>query len=341
MIDLRSDTVTKPSQAMREAMASAEVGDDVYKEDPTVNGLQKYCAELFGKEDALFVPSGVMGNQLCLNAHTQPGDEVICDKNAHIFQYESGSPAMLSGLSLNLIDSENGIITLAQVEPLIRPTSAYYMPQTKVIEVENTHNVAGGVVHPIENIKALKTLADKYNLKMHLDGARLWNASAATGISVEEYSSYFDSVSVCLSKGLGAPVGSVILGEKDFIAETFRKRKSWGGGMRQIGILAAGGQFAIENNFEKLAEDHKKAKLLAEHIAELPNVEIDLNLVETNIIMFKPKSMTVEDVLQKCKEKGLLLGPGEVGVIRVVTHLDISFEDIESTKQILSEVFGA
>jgi len=341
MIDLRSDPVTKPSQAMREAMASAEVGDDVYKEDPTVNRLQKNCAELFGKEDALFVPSGVMGNQLCLNAHTQPGDEVICDKNAHIFQYESGSPAMLSGLSLNLIDGKDGIITPEQVEPLIRPTSAYYMPQTKVIEVENTHNVAGGVIHPIENIKALKTLTDKYGLKMHLDGARLWNASAATGISVEEYSSYFDSVSVCLSKGLGAPVGSVILGEKDFIAETFRKRKSWGGGMRQIGILAAGGQFAIENNFEKLAEDHKKAKLLAEHIAELPNIEIDLNLVETNIIMFKPKSMTVEDVLQKCKEKGLLLGQGGVGVIRAVTHLDISFEDIESTKQILSEVFGA
>lgn len=340
MIDLRSDTVTKPSQAMRNAMINAEVGDDVYKEDPTVNKLQKYCAELFGKEDALFVPSGVMGNQLCLNAQTQPGDEVICDKNAHIFQYESGSPAMLSGLSLNLIDGENGTITPNQVEPLIRPTSAYYMPQTKVIEIENTHNVAGGVIHPIENIKALKILADKYNLRMHLDGARLWNASAATGISVAEYSSYFDSVSVCLSKGLGAPVGSVILGEKDFIAETFRKRKSWGGGMRQVGIIAAAGQFAIKNNFEKLVKDHSNAKILAEHIAKLPGVEIDLSLVQTNIIMFKPISMSVEDVLQNCKEKGLLLGPGGVGVIRAVTHLDISFENIELTKQIMSEVIG-
>lgn len=340
MIDLRSDTVTKPSQAMREAMANAEVGDDVYKEDPTVNKLQKYCAGLFGKEDALFVPSGVMGNQLCLNAHTQPGDEVICDKNAHIFQYESGSPAMLSGLSLNLIDGMNGIITPKQVEPLIRPTSAYYMPQTKVIEIENTHNVAGGVVHPIENIKALKTLADKYDLKMHLDGARLWNASAATGISVAEYSSYFDSVSVCFSKGLGAPVGSVILGEKDFITKTFRKRKSWGGGMRQIGIIAAAGQFAIENNFDKLVKDHRKAKILAEHITQLPNVEIDLSLVQTNIIMFKPKSISVEEVLQKCKDKGLLLSSGGVGVIRAVTHLDISLEDIDSAKQILSEAFG-
>lgn len=340
MIDLRSDTVTKPSQSMREAMANAEVGDDVYKEDPSVNKLQEYCTELFGKEDALFVPSGVMGNQLCLNAHTQPGDEVICDKNAHIFQYESGSPAMLSGLSLNLVVGENGIITPEQVEPLIRPTSAYYMPQTKVIEIENTHNVAGGVIHPIENIKTLKTLADKYNLKMHLDGARLWNASAATGISVAEYSSYFDSVSVCLSKGLGAPVGSVILGEKDFIAETFRKRKSWGGGMRQIGIIAAAGQFAIENNYDKLVEDHRKAKILAEHITQLPNVEINLSVVQTNIIMFKPKSIGVEEVLQKCKEKGLLLGLGSVGVIRAVTHLDISFEDIKKVKEILSEVFG-
>ncbi len=340
MIDLRSDTVTKPSQAMREAMVNAEVGDDVYKEDPTVNRLQNYCSELFNKEDALFVPSGVMGNQLCLNAHTQPGDEVICDKNSHIFQYESGSPAMLSGLSLNLIDGKNGTITPEQVEPLIRPTSAYYMPQTKVIEVENTHNVAGGVVHPIENIKALKSLADNYNLKMHLDGARIWNASIASGISVAEYSSYFDSVSVCLSKGLGAPVGSVILGEKGFIEETFRKRKSWGGGMRQIGILAAAGLFAIENNFEDLAEDHKKAKLLAEHIAKLPNVEIDLSLVQTNIIMFEPKSIAVEDVLKKCKEKGLLFGLGGVGVIRAVTHLDSSFKDIDSANQILSEVFN-
>lgn len=340
MIDLRSDTVTKPSQSMREAMANAEVGDDVYKEDPSVNKLQEYCTELFGKEDALFVPSGVMGNQLCLNAHTQPGDEVICDKNAHIFQYESGSPAMLSGLSLNLVDGENGIITPEQVEPLIRPTSAYYMPQTKVIEIENTHNVAGGVIHPIENIKTLKTLADKYNLKMHLDGARLWNASAATGISVAEYSSCFDSVSVCLSKGLGAPVGSVILGEKDFIAETFRKRKSWGGGMRQIGIIAAAGQFAIENNYDKLVEDHRKAKILAEYITQLPSVEINLSVVQTNIIMFKPKSIGVEEVLQKCKEKGLLLGLGSVGVIRAVTHLDISFEDIKKVKEILSEVFG-
>ena len=341
MIDLRSDTVTKPSKAMREAMMNAEVGDDVYKEDPTVNRLEQYCAELFGKEDALFVPSGVMGNQLCLNVLTQPSDEVICDKNAHIFQYESGSPAMLSGLSLNLIEGENGIITPEQVEPLIRPSSAYYMPRTKVIEVENTHNVAGGVIHPLESIKALKILADKYDLKMHLDGARLWNASVETGISLKEYSSYFDTVSVCFSNELRAPVGSVIFGEKGFINEAFRMRKAWGGGMRQIGILAAAGQYAIENNLSRLSEDHEKAKSLADHISKLPGVEIDLNLVQTNIVMFKPTNIQVEDVLNKCKNKNLLLSVGSVGVIRAVTHLDISSEDISSAKQILSEIFSA
>ncbi|MBU0475714.1 MAG: DegT/DnrJ/EryC1/StrS family aminotransferase [Bacteroidetes bacterium] len=340
MIDLRSDTVTKPSLEMRKVMANAEVGDDVYKEDPTTNRLQKYCAELFEKEDALYVPSGVMGNQLCLNALTQPGDEVICEKNAHIFQYESGSPAMLSGLSMNLIEGENGVITPTQVEQAIRPTSAYYMPRTRVIEIENTHNVAGGVVHPIENIKALRTLADKHNLKLHLDGARLWNASIASGISVAEYSSYFDTVSVCLSKGLGAPVGSVILGEKGIIEEAFRMRKAWGGGMRQIGIIAAAGLFAIENNFNRLEKDHENAKMLANGLSQIEGVEVDLSLVQTNILMFKPTKMDVESVIAKSKEKGLLLGAGGLGVVRAVTHLDISSDDINKAIQILSEVFN-
>jgi threonine aldolase len=340
MIDLRSDTVTKPNQAMRSVMANAEVGDDVYKEDPTTNRLQKYCAELFKKEDALFVPSGVMGNQLCLNVLTQPSDEIICDKNAHIFQFESGSPAMLSGLSMNLIDGENGVITPEQVEKVIRPASAYYMPRTKVIEVENTHNVAGGVVHPIENIKALRILADRYNLKMHLDGARLWNASVATGISLEEYSSYFDTVSVCLSKGLGAPVGSIILGEKAMIEEAFRVRKAWGGGMRQIGILAAAGLYAIENNFNRLAEDHANAKELANHLAKIEAVEIDSSLVQTNILIFKPLTISAEEVVAKSKEKGLLISAMGVGAIRAVTHLDISNKDIKQAKQILTEVLN-
>ena len=217
MIDLRSDTVTKPSVEMRKAMYDAEVGDDVFKEDPTVNKLEEYAAALLGKEAALFVSSGVMGNQLCLNVLTQPGDEVICEKDCHIFNYESGSPAKLSGIQLHPIEGSKGVITAEQVEPLIRPESAYYMPRTRVIEIENTHNRAGGTIIPIDVIKNLKSLADKYNLFFHLDGARIWNASVATGILVKEYASYFDSVSCCLSKGLGAPVGSIIAGTKNFI----------------------------------------------------------------------------------------------------------------------------
>jgi len=219
MIDLRSDTITRPSEAMRKAMYNAEVGDDVFKEDPTVNKLQEYAAELLGKEAALFVTSGVMGNQICLNVLTNPGDEVICERDSHIFNYESGSPAALSGIQLYPVDGKFGVITPQQIEPIIRPTSAYYMPRTKVIEVENTHNRAGGTVWKIEEIIALKNLAKKYNLFYHLDGARIWNASAASGISVKDYASHFDSVSCCLSKGLGAPVGSIIAGTKGFIDE--------------------------------------------------------------------------------------------------------------------------
>ena len=340
MIDLRSDTVTKPSLEMRKAMVNAEVGDDVYGEDPTANKLQKYCAKLFQKEAALFVSSGVMGNQLCLNALTQPGDEVICDKNAHIFQYESGSPAKLSGLSMNLLNGEDGILFPEQVEQAIRPTTAYYMPHSKVIEIENTHNVAGGVVYPIENIKALKILADKYKLKMHLDGARLWNASVASGISVAEYSSYFDTVSVCLSKGLGAPIGSVILGEKQMIEKAFRMRKAWGGGMRQIGIIAAAGLYAIENNYERLTIDHKNAKILANYLSQIDGMDVNLDLVQTNMLMFKPIKMTVNEVISKAKDKGLLLGPGGFGVVRAVTHLDITSDDIENAFDILRKIFS-
>ncbi len=340
MIDLRSDTVTKPSEQMRKAMYQAEVGDDVYKEDPTINKLEEYTAELLGKEAALFVTSGVMGNQICLNVHTQPGDEVICEADAHIFQYESGSPAALSGIQLYPVKGENGIILSEQVEPLIRPESAYYMPKTKVVEVENTHNRAGGTIYPIENIKELKKLVTKYNLKFHLDGARLWNASVATGIKVSEYASYFDSVSVCLSKGLGAPVGSVIAGSKNFITKAFRVRKGWGGGMRQAGILAAAGLYALKNNFTRLAEDHQKAKILAGAIAGINSLEIDLNNVQTNIIIFKPKNISVDDALTKCREKGLLLSVGQVGTLRAVTHLDVDFKDIDKAANILKEVFN-
>lgn len=338
MIDLRSDTVTKPSEAMRKAMYEAEVGDDVYKEDPTVNELEKYIADLLGKEAALFVPSGVMGNQICLNVHTQPSDEVICEADAHIFQYESGSPAALSGIQLYPVKGKNGIIDPDSVKPLVRPTSAYYMPRSKVLEIENTHNRAGGTVYSRKQIAKLKNVADEFNLKFHLDGARLWNASVASGVPLNDYCSFFDSVSVCLSKGLGAPVGSVIAGSSEFITEAFRVRKGWGGGMRQVGILAAAGLFAVKNNIERLSEDHEKSKLLASAIANMKNFEINVENVQTNILIFRPKHKSVDEVLEICEKKGLLLSVGQVGTLRAVTHMDINFEDIEQAINIISQV---
>ena len=340
IIDLRSDTVTKPSEQMRKAMYDAEVGDDVFGEDPTVNKLQEYAAEILGKEAALYVASGVMGNQICLNVLTNPGDEVICEKNAHIFHYESGSPAALSGIQLTPVEGKLGVFTTEQIEPLIRPESAYYMPRTKVVEIENTHNRAGGTIYPLEKIKEIKKLVDKYNLKLHLDGARIWNASAATKIPVKEYASYSDSISCCLSKGLGAPVGSVIGGSKEFIKEAHRVRKAWGGGMRQVGILAAAGLYALKNNIERLHEDHEKAQVLAKAINEIPSLEINLDSVQTNILMFKPLKISVEESREKCKEKGLMVSLGSVGYLRAVTHLDVSFDEIDKACEIIGEVFS-
>jgi len=339
-IDLRSDTVTKPSKKMYKAMCDAEVGDDVFKEDPTVNKLEEYTANLLGKEAALYVPSGTMGNQICLNVLTNPGDEVICEFDSHIFNYESGSPAVLSGIQLTPIRGDLGVFSIDQVEPLIRPKDAYYMPRTKVIEVENTHNRAGGTIWPLEKIIKLKEIAKAHDLYYHLDGARIWNASIATGISVKEYASHFDSISCCLSKGLGAPVGSIIAGTKEFINEAYRVRKSWGGGMRQVGILAAAGLYALTNNLERLIEDHKRAKYLAEKLKKIKNLEIDLTRVQTNILLFKPLNMTLNEAIFKCKEKGLLLTVGTVGYLRAITHLNINDEDIKSAVSILRNVFG-
>jgi len=339
-IDLRSDTVTKPSKKMYKAMCDAEVGDDVFKEDPTVNKLEEYTANLLGKEAALYVPSGTMGNQICLNVLTNPGDEVICEFDSHIFNYESGSPAVLSGIQLTPIRGDVGVFSIDQVEPLIRPKDAYYMPRTKVIEVENTHNRAGGTIWPLEKIIKLKEIAKANDLYYHLDGARIWNASIATGISVKEYASHFDSISCCLSKGLGAPVGSIIAGTKEFINEAYRVRKSWGGGMRQVGILAAAGLYALTNNLERLIEDHKRAKYLAEKLKKIKNLEIDLTRVQTNILLFKPLNMTLNEAIFKCKEKGLLLTVGTVGYLRAITHLNINDEDIKSAVSILRNVFG-
>jgi threonine aldolase len=340
VIDLRSDTITKPTPEMRKAMYEAEVGDDVFKEDPTLNELQNYAAELLGKEAALFVPSGTMGNQLCLNVLTNPGDEVICERDAHIFHYESASPAALSGIQLNPLQGTNGVMNPDEVEKLIRPASAYYMPNSKVIEVENTHNRGGGVIQPLGNIMKLQSLAERYNLYYHLDGARIWNASVETGISLEEYASYFDTVSCCLSKGLGAPVGSIIAGPKEFIDQAFKKRKAWGGGMRQAGIIAAGGLYALKNNIDRLKEDHQKAKMLADKIDEIEGLEIDKSTVQTNILIFKTTKFSVEDALAKLKDHGLALSVGTIDSLRAITHLDASFEDVEEAGRILEKVYA-
>ncbi len=340
IIDLRSDTVTRPSEEMRRAMYNAEVGDDVFKEDPTINELQEYAANLLGKEGALYVPSGTMGNQICLRVLTEPGDEVICEKDAHIFNYESASPAALSGIQLFPVEGKNGVMPEDKVEEAIRPKSAYYMPRTKVIEIENTHNRASGAIQPMESIKKIGEIARKYELFYHLDGARIWNASVATGINVKEYAAEFDTISCCLSKGLGAPVGSLIAGEKNFIEKAFRIRKSWGGGMRQAGVLAAAGLYALKNNFKKLSEDHEKAKMILNWINSNPSLEVEKAAVQTNIIIFKPLILTVEQAIQKGKESGLLMSTGKKDSLRIVTHLDVTFEDIQEAISRMKKIFN-
>ncbi|MCX8011511.1 MAG: aminotransferase class I/II-fold pyridoxal phosphate-dependent enzyme, partial [Ignavibacteria bacterium] len=319
--------------------------DDVFGEDPSVNKLQQIVAELLGKESALFVPSGTMGNQLCIKTHTQHWDEVICDKDAHILNYESGSIAGLSGVSVFPLNGNRGIFTAEQVEEAIRPSGAYYMPRTKLVCVENTHNRGGGSIFPLDEIKRIRAVCNNYNLKFHLDGARLWNASIATGITMKEYASYFDSVSVCLSKGLGAPVGSVIAGSKDFIKQAHRYRKAWGGGMRQVGIIASAGIYAIENNFNRIVDDHRRARYFAEEISKISSVELDLASVQTNIVLFAVQGLTAQEIIAKVgtpDERGnsLLLSVGKKYLARAVMHLDINDNDVELAIDIMKRNFN-
>lgn len=341
IIDLRSDTVTKPSPGMRKAIAEAEVGDDVFGEDPTVNKLQQTVAEMLGKEKALFVPSGVMGNQLAIKSHTQPGDEIIVEQNSHIFHYETVAPAIISGVQIYTIPGCRGVITAEQIKPVIR-SKAYYMPNTRLIALENTHNRAGGTIFPIEEIRRVRELALENNLKMHLDGARLWNACVETGISPDEYARYFDSISVCLSKGLGAPVGSVLCGDAGFIERAHRYRKILGGGMRQLGILAAAGLYALEHNISRLKEDHEKARHFAEEVGRIPGFEIDMETVQTNIVIIDigKRSGSTDDILRVLKEKGVLLTEGGYQKLRAVMHLDVSFEEVEQAANTIRTLFG-
>ena len=340
MIDLRSDTVTKPSDGMRQAMAAAEVGDDVYGEDPTVNRLQETVADLLGKEAGLFVPSGVMANQIGIKVHTQPGDEVIVERQSHIFNYESGAPALLSGVQLGALDGAGGLLEADQVESALRPAGDAF-PRTRLVCVENTANKPGGVTYSLKRIEALAAVARAQGLRLHLDGARLWNAAVATGTSEKAFAAPFDTAWVALSKGLGAPVGSVLVGSEEDMVAARRYRKIFGGGMRQVGLLAAAGLYALEHHRPALAEDHKKARRLAEGLAALPAFEIDPGRVETNIVMFDVADGEAAPVVEALREEGVLVGAFGPRTIRATTHRDVSMEDVEQALDALGRRFGA
>ena len=333
-IDLRSDTVTKPSKAMREAIASAEVGDDVWGDDPTVNLLQEKCRELTGKTAALFVTSGCMANQLAIKCHTNPAEEIIAEWDSHIVKYEVAGPSFISGVQLMPLKGNRGVMDVNEVESHIRP-DWYHYPKTSLVCIENTHNRAGGTIYPLDEIKKISISAKKHNLKLHLDGARIFNSSVETGISIKEYSSHVDSISFCFSKGLGAPIGSILCGAADFITKAHKFRKILGGGMRQAGIIAAGALYALENNVDRLKEDHKNARHFAEELSKLPFVEIDMDSVQTNIVIFK----TMKDasvIRENLENKGLLLTNDGVDKMRAVFHLDVSAEQTDQAIDIFT-----
>jgi threonine aldolase len=315
---------------MRAAIAAAEVGDDVFGEDPTVIRLQEKVAALLGKEAALFVPSGTMSNQACIRAHTQPGDELICEAMAHIYNAEAGGPAALSGVTCRTIQGEHGILDVSQLEDNIRPANEHYV-RTRLVCLENTHNRGGGRIYPMDKIQAISTWAHKNGLIMHLDGARLWNAVVATGIAAREWARHFDSVSVCFSKGLGAPVGSALAGPRDFVARARRCRKLFGGGMRQAGVIAAAALYAVENHVERLAQDHANARVIAQAIADTPGLRLDAPEVETNLIWFEvdPDLGTAKDVAAALKQRGVLIHTPGPHTMRACTHLDVSAAQAE------------
>jgi len=339
MIDLRSDTITQPSDAMRQAMANAPVGDDVYGEDPTVNRLETLAAELLGKEAALFVPSGVMANQLSIRLHTRPGDEVIVESTAHIIRFEGGSASSLSGVQLCCVPGDRGLLTPEQVVTAIRPHDLHN-PPTTLLCLEQTHNSGGGSIYPLNTIQQLAKKARAFGLALHLDGARLFHAVIATGVSAAEYAGYFDTATFCLSKGLGAPVGSMIVSDISRIAQLRRLRKVFGGGMRQAGILAAAGIYALEHNMARLKEDHEHAKSLAHRLHAVPNVTVDPDLVETNMIVFHVHDSTrsTNELLRDCQTGGVRMNAVGDHTFRAVTHLDVTTQDIEKAGEILAQV---
>ncbi|MDA7694591.1 aminotransferase class I/II-fold pyridoxal phosphate-dependent enzyme [Flavobacteriaceae bacterium] len=326
IVNLISDTVTQPSPGMLEAMFKAKVGDDVFKEDPSVNAFEEEVAALFGKEAALFFPSGTMTNQTAIKIHTQPGDQLICDHYAHIFNYEGGGVSFNSGVSCKMIQGDRGRITADQVEACINPPDFYHSPRTSLVCLENTTNKGGGAVYDFEEIKKIRTLCDREKLALHLDGARLWNALEVTQQDPKEYGAVFDTISLCFSKGLGCPVGSVLVGSQEDMREALRIRKVFGGGMRQAGYLAAAGSYALTNHRKDLNQDHKRAKEIAKVLEECSFID-EIQPVTTNIIIFSLKSDYDEvQFVQALKEKGILIiGLGK-GKLRMVTHRDYTQE---------------
>ncbi len=325
IIDLRSDTVTRPTLGMRAVMQTAEVGDDVFHEDPTVNRLEERVAVLLGKEAALFVPSGTMSNQICVKTHTQPGDELLCDAGCHIYNFEAGGPAVLSGVTCRTLEGDFGVLDVSQLSDKIRPGNDHLV-RTRLVCLENTHNRGGGRVYPLEKIQAISAWTHANGLMLHLDGARLWNAVVVTKTPPRVWGELFDSVSVCFSKGLGAPVGSACAGSREFIGRARRVRKLFGGGMRQAGVLAAAALYALEHHVERLADDHRNAQLIARAVAETSGLRLDPPDVETNLIWFEvdPELGTARDAAAALKGQGVLVHVAGPQTLRACTHLDVS-----------------
>ena len=339
MIDLRSDTVTKPTPAMREAMFAAPVGDDVYGEDPTVNALEEQVAERLGKEAAIFVPSGCMANQIAVRLHCAPGEEILTERTSHVLLWEGGAPAALSGVTVRPLDGSHGILSLAAIRDALAPVDIH-SPQTRLIWLENTHNRGGGVIHPIESIREIGAWAAQSGVPMHLDGARLWNAVTATGIAAATWAKPFATVSVCFSKGLGAPVGSALAGSKAHIALARRYRKLFGGAMRQVGFLAAACRYALDHHVERLADDHANAQLLADAVSDTPGLTLDPPRVQTNVVWFRvdAKLGTPKALAAKFRDHGILVAALGHDMVRLVTHHDVSRADCETAARAIRTI---
>ena len=337
-IDLRSDTVTRPTKEMLHAIITAKVGDDVYKEDPSVNELEEKLANMFGKEEALFFPSGSMANQAAIKLHTQAAEQLICDKWAHVYNYEGGGVSFNSGVSCKLVDGDRGMITAQQVEENINPPDFYHSPLTSLVCLENTTNKGGGACYDLEEIKKIRKVCDSHNLGLHLDGARLFNALVAKNESPQDYGRYFDTISVCLSKGLGTPMGSVLIGNKELMKNAIRVRKVLGGGMRQIGFMAAAGIFALNNNIERLADYHKRAAEIGSVLKNQDYVS-QVEQVETNIVIFNLKNPSDEvEFMKQLQQENIRISNMGQGKLRVVTHLDYSEEMHQKFLEVLKNI---